>query len=57
VKDWSMVDYEIDAEGQPRQASVTHGTGNKALDQAAITAVEQSRFTSGARTLARHMRN
>ena len=52
-----MVDYEIDAEGQPRQASVTHGTGNKALDQDAITAVEQSRFTSGARTLARHMRH
>jgi TonB family protein len=54
VKDWSMVDYEIDAEGQPRRASVTHGTGNKALDQAAITAVEQSRFTPGARTGCRY---
>ncbi|MFN3518298.1 MAG: energy transducer TonB [Sphingomonas sp.] len=54
VKDWSMVDYEIDAEGQPRQASVTHSTGNKALDQAAITAVEQSRFTPGARTGCRY---
>lgn len=54
VKDWSMVDYEIDAEGQPRQASVPHSTGNKALDQAAITAVEQSRFTPGARTGCRY---
>ncbi len=54
VKDWSMVDYEIDAEGQPRHATVTHGTGNKALDQAAITAVEQSRFTAGARTGCRY---
>lgn len=50
VKDWAAVDYDLDARGQPRNARVSHGTGNPALDAAATRAVTQSRFIPGART-------
>lgn len=54
VKDWAAVDYDLDAKGQPRNARVSHGTGNTALDAAATRAVTQSRFTPGARTGCRY---
>lgn len=54
VKDWAAVDYDLDARGTPRNARVSHGTGNAALDAAATRAVAQSRFTPGARTGCRY---
>lgn len=54
VKDWSMVAFDLDARGHPRNAQVTHGTGNTALDAAASDAVARSRFTPGARTGCRY---
>lgn len=54
VKDWSMVDYDTDEDGRPVRAVVSHGTGNKALDEASVTAIKQSRFTGGARTGCRY---
>lgn len=50
ARDWAMVGYDLDAKGRPRNARVVEGTGNRALDDASVRAVRQSRFTGGART-------
>ena len=50
VRDWSMIRYDIDVAGRPRGATVLTGTGNRALDEAAMKAIRESRFTRGART-------
>ncbi|AOR75547.1 energy transducer TonB [Novosphingobium resinovorum] len=50
VRDWSMIAYDTDASGKPLNVRVQTGTGNKALDQASVKAVQESRFTGGART-------
>lgn len=50
VRDWSMVRYDLDAAGKPRALAILTGTGNRALDAAALKAIRESRFTKGART-------
>ncbi|MBB3346714.1 energy transducer TonB [Sphingomonas sp. BK069] len=50
ARDWTMVRYDTDARGRPRGTHVIHGTGNPALDAAAMSATRASRFTGGART-------
>lgn len=50
VQDWSMVRYNVDAAGRTRGAALLAGTGNRALDAAAVKAIRESRFTKGART-------
>lgn len=50
VRDWSMVRYDLDASGKVRHPGVLIGTGNRALDAAALKAIRGARFTSGART-------
>jgi TonB family protein len=54
IRDWAMVDYDTDAQGRPVRASVSQTTGNKALEQGAVKAMRQSRFTGGARTGCRY---
>ncbi len=50
VQDWSMIRYDIDASGRTRGAALLVGTGNRALDGAALKAIRESRFTKGAKT-------
>ncbi|WP_445193808.1 energy transducer TonB [Sphingomonas sp. Tas61C01] len=50
ARDWSMVRYDLDAKGRPTAVGTLTGTGNAALDAAAVTAIRASRYTSGART-------
>lgn len=50
VRDWTLIAYDTDASGKPVKVRVQTGTGNKALDEAGVKAVQQSRFTGGART-------
>lgn len=47
VRDWSMVVYDIDANGVPRNTKTVAGTGNTALDTESRTAVEESRYYEG----------
>lgn len=47
---WSLVAYDTDAGGRPTGVRIAHGTGNAALDAAAMKAVRKSRFTGGARS-------
>lgn len=48
VRDWTMVGFGLDSEGRPVDVMTVTGTGNKALDGAAIKAVAASRFNRGA---------
>lgn len=50
VRDWSLISYDMNGEGRPFNLRVAHGTGNRALDGAALKAVRGSRFTQGKRT-------
>ncbi|MGO1305152.1 energy transducer TonB [Sphingomonas parapaucimobilis] len=50
VQDWSMIRYDVDAGGRTRGAALLAGTGNRALDAAALKAIRESRFTKGARS-------
>lgn len=50
VRDWSLISYDANDKGQPVNLRVAHGTGNPALNKAALKAVRESRFTEGART-------
>jgi len=50
VRDWTMVGYDTDAGGKPRRVRSVTGTGNAALDRAAVAAVGRSRYTRGPRT-------
>lgn len=47
---WSMIGFDVDDRGHPVRARVVTGSGNRALDDAAVGAVERSRFAAGART-------
>lgn len=47
---WSMVGYDLDAAGRPRNLRTVAGSGTPALDRAARDAVARSRFEKGART-------
>ncbi|MFT4055384.1 MAG: TonB family protein [Novosphingobium sp.] len=49
MKEWALVAYDTDAKGKPVNVRVETGTGNKALDAAAVKAMRASRFTGGAR--------
>lgn len=49
VQDWTLITYDINAGGKPVNVRPTMGTGNRALDAAAVKAIRQSRFTAGAR--------
>ena len=48
--DWSLVRYDLDAKGMPVRVAAAWGSGNEALDRAAVKAVVASRFTEGPRT-------
>lgn len=50
VRDWSMLQYDLDANGQPVNVRVAYTTRNAALDDASIKAVRASRFNEGSRT-------
>lgn len=50
VKDWALIAYDTDADGKPIGVRIAHTTRNAMLDEAAVKAVENSRFTGGART-------
>lgn len=50
VKDWTLISYDTDADGRPVNVRAKTGTGSKPLDDAAVEAMRQSRFTGGART-------
>lgn len=50
ARDWSMVRYDLDAKGRPTGVRTLTGTGNQALDAAAVKAIRASRYASGART-------
>ncbi len=47
VRDWSMIRYDIDARAGRAGPAVLIGTGNRALDGAAVKAIRESRFTKG----------
>jgi TonB family protein len=50
VKDWSMVEYDLDRRGRPVHVRTGASTGNTALNAAAVKAMRASRYTGGART-------
>ncbi|MEG3088369.1 energy transducer TonB [Sphingomonas sp. PB4P5] len=50
VRDWSMVGYDIDANGRPTGVRILYGTGNTALDAASLDAIRASRYAGGPRT-------
>ena len=50
VKDWSLIGYDTDKNGTPRNVHMVDGTGNGALTRAAEQAVANSRFTGENRT-------
>jgi TonB family protein len=47
---WSMVGYDLAESGRPVRLRTLEGSGNAALDRAAVEAVAQSRFWTGGRT-------
>jgi TonB family protein len=49
TRSWSMISFDIDAQGKPVKARVFRSTGNAALDRASVKAVADSRFEPGAR--------
>jgi TonB family protein len=49
ARDWSLVAYDLDAHGHPIHLRQAIGTGNNALDRAALRAMSQSRQTQGPR--------
>jgi TonB family protein len=50
VKDWSMVEYDLDGRGRPVHVRTGASTGNTTLNAAAAKAMRASRYTGGART-------
>jgi TonB family protein len=50
VRDWSMIRFDTDSSGTPINITVRTGSGNAALDRAAVEAVGKSRFTPGQRS-------
>lgn len=53
-REWTLVEYDTDAQGAPVNPHVVFGTGSAALNAASVTAVQSSRFTGGARTGCRY---
>lgn len=49
VRDWSMIRFDIDADGRPVRPKLATGTGSRELDTASVAAVAASRFTRGPR--------
>lgn len=49
TRSWSMISFDIDAQGKPVKARVFRSTGNAALDRASVKAVADSRFEPGVR--------
>lgn len=47
--DWSMVGFDIDADGQPVNARTVAGSGHAVLDREAVAAVQRSRYEAGTR--------
>ena len=47
VKDWTLVGYDLDESGRPKNVHGSYGTGNEALRAAATKAMASSRFTNG----------
>ncbi|WP_165912054.1 TonB family protein [Novosphingobium sp. PhB165] len=50
VKDWAAIAYDTDAEGKPIHVRLFQSNGNAALEDAAVKAISDSRFSGGART-------
>lgn len=50
VRDWSMVGFDVDADGVPSGVRIIAGTGNAALDEESRNAVQASRFYGGGAT-------
>jgi hypothetical protein len=48
-RDWSIIGYDIDAQGRPVRPELMGGSGNAALDRESLAAVRKSRFARGAR--------
>jgi TonB family protein len=53
-RSWSVVGYDLDAKGKPRNLKTVAGSGAPALDRASREAVARSRFASGVRTGCRY---
>ena len=49
TRSWTVVGFDLDSQGRPQRVTISHSTGNQALDAAAAKAVAQSRFEPGAR--------
>lgn len=49
ARDWSLVAYDLNAKGRPIHLRQAVGTGNVALERAALRAMGQSRLTQGPR--------
>ena len=47
VPDWTLVGFDVRPDGRPSAVRTVAGTGNAALDAAAITALTASRFNAG----------
>lgn len=50
AREWSVVGYDVDANGVPANIRIITGTGNRALDLASRQAVEKTRYYAGRRT-------
>lgn len=49
-RQWTLVGYDLDARGHPRDVVTRGGSGNVAFDRAAVAAITGSRFEPGARS-------
>ncbi|UIJ44089.1 energy transducer TonB [Sphingomonas cannabina] len=49
ARDWTLLSYDLDAQGRPKRIAKMSGNGNAALDRAATEALSQSRQTEGPR--------
>ena len=47
VRDWTMIGFDVTASGETTNVRHLYGTGNEALAEASVEAVENSRFTKG----------
>lgn len=50
VKHWSMLGYDLDGQGRPKNVRIVNGTRDAALDRVSVQAMRSSRFTGGPRT-------
>ena len=48
VHNWSLVGYDIDADGRPTHVTSLLGTGNRALNAASVDAISGSHFSGSA---------